>query len=77
MILDLCASIGLDDIEIHVAHPELFADMPVDDRRPCRRGHISNAQGFQKKVANHWSRTFLIYLHFSICLRPNALRMCL
>jgi len=49
MILDLCASIGLDDIEIHVAHPELFADMPVDDREALSSGSYLQCPGLPNK----------------------------
>ena len=38
MVLDVCQSVGLSDIEIHVSHPELFESFSSDDLKRLSAG---------------------------------------
>lgn len=40
MALDVCKAVGLDDIEIHVSHPELFKSFTEHDRKALDKGNL-------------------------------------
>ena len=41
MVLDVCHCIGLDDVEVHVAHPELFESRSDDENEALAQGDFS------------------------------------
>ncbi len=40
MVHDICAAVGLNDIEIHVSHPQLYANMTTHHREALRKGEV-------------------------------------
>ena len=49
MALNVCESVGLDDIEIHVSHSELFKDLSDVDRQSLANGDWVGFESLPKK----------------------------
>lgn len=49
MVLDVCKEVGLEDIEIHVSHPELFESLTDQDRKALDQGDLVSFSSLPKK----------------------------
>ncbi len=49
MVLEMCQQIGLDDIEVHVAHPELFSKMSQKEQLALSQSNFLSFSELPKK----------------------------
>ena len=59
MALNVCESVGLDDIEIHVSHSELFKDLSDVDRQSLANGDWVGFESLPSKRTGISSRRYL------------------